>query len=573
MASFLVLWAASLVWRAVLLGLGRRRCPSCGRNTSAPATACAGCGFASEHERDFRGVRIRWGLIALAIVATTGAAVAVYAAEQVRAWTQGQERERAIIGAWASAALGVAVFGAVTTLWSWRGDRSRGRKRCPRCWYDMSGGGLMCPECGHDAGVLRHLYRPRRRRKTAVLGLVIILASYGVWVAPRVRSGSWVAAIPTTVMILGWSWLPDSVVTRGAARSEDWSLLARTSRWSVAGSQAWGWQRRWIQARAKAALGRTTDPIIAARACQFMNRGLELEECKRLLSLLVSGLRDPRTDRREAAASLWPNFQLWAMQYPDEHRAIVVPRLNEVIGAVADPSDAVSTCAMGVIGLLGPDAEPAVGALAAVARDGAVTPLRRNTAIAAWSTLLHDCPSARAIGAEWLRSSDPLNRRAAILAYASYPGWYPRGSDPYVPPGLAPGETAVLHSILGDGPDYESQMAALALVRHRTDDATIAALLDQASSARANRDTYLRFVPECGRAAGAHLDRIAAFLADASVPVRLTCIEVLSRMSFQYRVDVRPAIPLLRDRLTDEDPGVVEAARGLLDGLQAGTNR
>ena len=33
--------------------------------------------------------------------------------------------------------------------------RGRNRRRCPKCWYDMSGSGdsLRCPECGHQATV------------------------------------------------------------------------------------------------------------------------------------------------------------------------------------------------------------------------------------------------------------------------------------------------------------------------------------------------------------------------------------------------------------------------------------
>ncbi len=38
-------------------------------------------------------------------------------------------------------------------------DRSRGRLRCPRCWYDMAGAGLTCPECGKQARSERALRR------------------------------------------------------------------------------------------------------------------------------------------------------------------------------------------------------------------------------------------------------------------------------------------------------------------------------------------------------------------------------------------------------------------------------
>jgi hypothetical protein len=56
------------------------------------------------------------------------------------------------------------------------GDRSRGRRRCPRCWYDMTGVGLRCPECGFAALDERALNRDRRRLKLAVLGALVAAA-------------------------------------------------------------------------------------------------------------------------------------------------------------------------------------------------------------------------------------------------------------------------------------------------------------------------------------------------------------------------------------------------------------
>ena len=41
--------------------------------------------------------------------------------------------------------------GAPLLVWAMFGDRARGRRRCPRCWYDMSGATLLkCPECGRE---------------------------------------------------------------------------------------------------------------------------------------------------------------------------------------------------------------------------------------------------------------------------------------------------------------------------------------------------------------------------------------------------------------------------------------
>lgn len=63
---------------------------------------------------------------------------------------------------------GVAIAAGVVLLtWAMLGDRIRGgrrKRRCPRCWYDMSGvPGLTCPECGREARNERRLHRTRRR--------------------------------------------------------------------------------------------------------------------------------------------------------------------------------------------------------------------------------------------------------------------------------------------------------------------------------------------------------------------------------------------------------------------------
>ena len=87
--------------------------------------------------------------------------------------------------------LGVALVPAVGLLlvcWGLWGDRSKGRARCPRCWYDMRGSlpSLQCPECGHDAKQERRLYRNHRRWWRTALGVVLVLlASYALIVVSR----------------------------------------------------------------------------------------------------------------------------------------------------------------------------------------------------------------------------------------------------------------------------------------------------------------------------------------------------------------------------------------------------
>ena len=87
--------------------------------------------------------------------------------------------------------LGVALVPAVGLLlvcWGLWGDRSKGRVRCPKCWYDMRGTlpRLVCPECGHDAGQEAQLYLDRWRPWLIALGLLIVLGGLlllggGLW--------------------------------------------------------------------------------------------------------------------------------------------------------------------------------------------------------------------------------------------------------------------------------------------------------------------------------------------------------------------------------------------------------
>jgi hypothetical protein len=77
--------------------------------------------------------------------------------------------------------MSVLLVGAgMLVLWGLFGDRCRGRSRCPKCWYDMRGRragreGLICPECGHDAGYEKRLLKNHRRWLAVVVGLVVAL--------------------------------------------------------------------------------------------------------------------------------------------------------------------------------------------------------------------------------------------------------------------------------------------------------------------------------------------------------------------------------------------------------------
>ncbi|MFO0962726.1 MAG: hypothetical protein U0625_07435 [Phycisphaerales bacterium] len=116
-----------------------------------------------------------------------------------------------------AAALGVGVI-----WWALFADKARGRRRCPRCWHDLSGTpGLICGECGYLAIEEREFARTRRRWAIAAVGLLAILVGAS-WLQLRVTGQRWSASLPTGALV---ALMPLSHPPSGA--SEAWDELER----------------------------------------------------------------------------------------------------------------------------------------------------------------------------------------------------------------------------------------------------------------------------------------------------------------------------------------------------------
>jgi hypothetical protein len=139
------------------------------------------------------------------------------------------------------------VLGSMGALWlsglflvMWFvGDRSYGRTRCPRCWYDMSArASLTCPECGREARRESHLRRTRRRRLTLAAAICLALPSmYLLRQSEPVARHGWSELIPHRALIMGWSVLPEPMILdmnkAGARLRSDTSLETRIDRGRV----------------------------------------------------------------------------------------------------------------------------------------------------------------------------------------------------------------------------------------------------------------------------------------------------------------------------------------------------
>lgn len=189
----------------------------------------------------------------------------------------------------AAALLGLAARGLY-------GDPARGRARCPRCWYDMSGGGHACPECGRRIASPAALLRRRRWWRLvsiAALGLVVVVP--GLMGVPRVQREGWRGLVPTTVMIAGLPWLPDTLVA-------DDGRMRGTLRDRMGQHDMWSWQHRWVRARA------TTLMLRDPRSDAF-RRGHAIVHCRdldlaRFAPVFLGWLISDEADLRRAAARI-----------------------------------------------------------------------------------------------------------------------------------------------------------------------------------------------------------------------------------------------------------------------------
>lgn len=87
----------------------------------------------------------------------------------------------------------LALAGLGLLWWALLWDRARGRRRCPRCWYNLAGtpGNLTCSECGRTTKTERQLFRTRRRWRWAALALVVLAACPALIGWQQTRKFNW----------------------------------------------------------------------------------------------------------------------------------------------------------------------------------------------------------------------------------------------------------------------------------------------------------------------------------------------------------------------------------------------
>lgn len=158
----------------------------------------------------------------------------------VRSWLDTWRSQSDLVWLWYVAMTVTASVGLATIVAGVFFDPSRGRLRCPRCWYDMAGApGLTCPECGKIAATNHGLQRTRPHRPVVALGVVVVACAALVQRAPFVGAYGWSGLMPTTLVIAVFEWMPERLALP-RRRSNELDERMRNS---------WPWQRDWLNWR------------------------------------------------------------------------------------------------------------------------------------------------------------------------------------------------------------------------------------------------------------------------------------------------------------------------------------
>lgn len=221
-----------------------------------PGRRCGACGFEADSEEALMGRRASPRAVALGGAVACAGLFLVFAGLHMRAWETEYAPPAPAGSALHPVFWGVCAFGGALVAWAVRGERSRGRRRCPKCWYDMSAtlevagraAGLRCPECGHDARRERALYRTRRRWRVAAIGAAVVALGLVGQSVPRAIRGGPVGLVPTTVLIVGMRWLPPTWYVDSA--DPDRATLSQR----IENGEAHAWQASWARDRAAGAV-------------------------------------------------------------------------------------------------------------------------------------------------------------------------------------------------------------------------------------------------------------------------------------------------------------------------------
>ena len=139
----------------------------------------------------------------------------------------------------------VALLLVPVVLWTaWHFDKSRGRKRCPRCWYSLDGLTLplSCPECGRVVVTEKAMFQTRRNKGLFRIGIVVLVVGLFLDRVGVGLASGWIRVVPAAVLIplrhtLSREWVAASDARPDMPRGLEAKVF----------DGLWGWERVWLE--------------------------------------------------------------------------------------------------------------------------------------------------------------------------------------------------------------------------------------------------------------------------------------------------------------------------------------
>ncbi len=368
----------------------------------------------------------------------------------------------------------------------WCFGPSRGRRRCPSCWYDMGGhSSRFCPECGKEARSERSMYRTQRKFGLIWLAAALLVGVYFTFKAHEVRRTGLLALVPTTLLIAGLEYMPSSMIIDPPGHSEPANLRHRVDE-----RQLFAWQSAWLDSRATGMYTRSDDPRLAYRVLGFAqsarwNNVLPTEPALEQLGRML-GSSDP-ADRSVALAVLSGNYTFWNCLRSSSESCVRVARrcAADAAAGVVDPNPGVALLAALLVSFDAAHADRYVPRLVQqFSSDTSPNKALARTSATVLAWLSRTSPVALEAWTHLIESADPATREIAADSLREACEARPEAVDRAV-------------NLLADPSDQVASKAAWALgtadtVRPAADELLARAVLAQATSRATAQDELLK---------------------------------------------------------------------------------
>lgn len=292
---------------------------------------------------------------------------------------------------------------SLALLWvGWRADPSRGRARCPKCWYDMAGAPTpRCPECGHLPRKALHLYRTRASKKVLAMSVATLLACGATLRGPAVMEHGWEGAVPSTVMIVAMPWLPQHLYF-----DCDSSLWDRRY-----DEELWTWQQWLVERESRWLLANSADYVSIERAIDMLDYEDDIKLGPRAVRRLFVDLLGEDAGIAFTAGSNLDDWEAYLpVPLPDIIRAEFGPKALAAIRSGNADTAALAAKFAERLGIAADDV--ALGMIARV--EAATTQDEREVLMESMGDLGSDNDLAWAHLMEMARSDDPIRRELAM---------------------------------------------------------------------------------------------------------------------------------------------------------------